>query len=184
MAPDVPVITTFQELQIYSNSSLSFGISEPSRCLISKFRLNPRGSLARILQVTIAFALSGSLHAAGSYTQFADTKPLRPFLFFMVQGLGSLGQRTVTRSLGTKNLPQWLRRTGNGLFVLIWAYYTGPLLADDFARGGIWLFEPLPFSLFRGLGLGSQEDGFNCWHGKWFRLWNRGRWWERGFAII
>ncbi|KAL9108965.1 MAG: hypothetical protein Q9227_006361 [Pyrenula ochraceoflavens] len=161
-----------------------FGISEPSRWLVQILHLNPRSTFARALQLLIAFTLTGFMHAAGSYTQFADTRPIRPFLFFIVQGLGILAQTAVTQAMGTRRLPRWLRRAGNGLFILVWAYYTGPLLADDFAKGGIWLLEPLPVSLLRGLGLGLPQEGFWCWHGKWFRWWNRGRWWERGFAVI
>jgi len=61
-------------------------------------------------------------------------------------------------------------------------YFTAPLLVDDFARGGIWLFEPVPFSLFRGLGLGSEGDGWWCCGGGLVE-WRSGEgWWDTGIA--
>lgn len=156
------------------------GISEPGRWLTELLALNPKSSIARALRVMIAFSISGTMHACASYTQFADTKPLHPFLFFVLQGVGVLAQAAITRKLGTDRLPRGLRRVGNAVTVLVWAYYTGPLIADDFARGGVWLFEGLPVSVWRGL----MGKGWFCWHGKWFVWWGKGPWWERGIAIV
>lgn len=156
------------------------GISEPGRWLVvDLLHLNPRSNAARMIQVMTAFSLSGAMHACASYTQLADTKPLHPFLFFFLQGVGVLAQAAISRMTWIKRFPRWLRRLGNVTVVLIWAYFTGPLLADDFARGGIWLFEALPVSIWRGL-LGK---GWLCWHGKWFIWWGKGHWWERGIAL-
>jgi hypothetical protein len=166
-----------------------FGISEPSRYLISTFGLQSRSPSARIISVLTAFALSGSIHAIGSYTSFLSSRPLSgPFAFFMLQGLGVLAQSTFLKLVSaniceTHRLPSWLRRLGNGLFVLTWLLLTGPLLANDFARCGVWLFEPLPVSLFRGL-LGQ---GWWCWLGQRVMWWTgRGgeNWWRKGIAVI
>lgn len=166
-----------------------FGISEPSRLLITAFGLDPKGQTARVLSVLIAFTISGSIHAGASYTTFLDSRPLSgPLLFFMLQGIGVLCQTFFTQQFShkvydTKTLPSWVRRTGNGLFVLTWLWFTGPLLANDFARCGIWLFEPLPVSPLRGL-LGW---GWWCWNGPWIMVWT-GRqgdpWWSKGIAIL
>ena len=166
-----------------------FGVSEPSRYLIKALGLSPRSQSARIITVLIAFAISGSIHAAASYTAFLPSRPLSgPFTFFMLQGLGVLGQPAFLKFVSaniydTRTLPSWLRRCGNGLFVAGWLFWTGPLLANDFARCGIWLFEPLPISLLRGL-LGQR---WWCWSGQRV-MWWPGRegesWWTKGIAII
>lgn len=166
-----------------------FGVSEPSRYLISTLGLQPRSQLARVISVLTAFALSGSIHALGSYTSFPPSRPLSgSFAFFMLQGLGVLGQPAFLKLVSanvydTHRLPSWLRRLGNGLFVLIWLFLTGPLLVNDFARCGVWLFEPIPVSLFRGL-LGQ---GWWCWSGQRVMWWT-GRagqsWWRKGIAVI
>ena len=166
-----------------------FGISEPSRYLISTLGLQPRSQLTRVISVLTAFTLSGFIHAIGSYTSFLPSRPLSgSFAFFMLQGLGVLGQPAFLKLVSaniydTRRLPSWLRRLGNGLFVLAWLFLTGPLMANDFARCGVWLFEPLPVSLLRGL-LGQ---GWWCWPGQRVMWWT-GRsgenWWRKGIAVI
>lgn len=66
---------------------------------------------------------------------------------------------------------------GNWVGTVGWLYLTGPLLADDFARCGIWLFEPVPVSIVRG-GLGER---WWCWGGRWVGLVNEGGW--RGWGV-
>jgi hypothetical protein len=142
----------------------------------------------RALQLFIAFSLSGFLHACGSYSQFAVTRPLSgPFLFFFLQAPAIIFQRHVARSV-VPLLPfrpaRWVRRLTNFTFVAIWFLLTGPLLADDFAKGGIWLVETVPLSPLRGLGFGAEGEGWWCWHGKWFKQWRGARWWEVGIQIL
>lgn len=48
------------------------------------------------------------------------------------------------------------------VYVHVWFYHTAPLLMDDFARGGLWLYEPAPISPLRALGLGVRGDGWWC----------------------
>ena len=166
-----------------------FGISEPSRYLIEKLGLSPKSQTARFLSVLVAFAISGAIHAGASYTTFADSKPLSgPLAFFLLQALGVLGQACFTQQFTHKvydirKLPAWLRRLGNGLFVLTWLYFTGPLLADDFARCQIWLFEPFPVSPIRAV----MGWDWWCWYGPWVTIW-KGRegdpWWRTGIAIL
>jgi hypothetical protein len=65
------------------------------------------------------------------------------------------------------------------LFAAGWLALTGPLLVDDFARCGVWLFEPVPVSLVRGL----TGQGWWCWGGRWVGWWQGRYWWETGIAI-
>ena len=163
-----------------------FGISEPSRSIIEHLKLKPHSGAARIIQLVVAFSLTGFLHATASFTAFPathdQTRPLSgPLLFFMLQAFGIILQRSLSVALTTKKLPTSLRRVGNGIYVFGYGYLTGPLLVDDFARSGIWLFEPLPISFSRGI------TGGGWWHwgtlGDWVGIWKGINWWESGIAI-
>jgi hypothetical protein len=56
-------------------------------------------------------------------------------------------------------------------------------MGDDFARGGVWLFEPIPVSPLRGLGFGQEGDRWWCW-GHIGVGWYTGKhWWESGIAF-
>ena len=146
-----------------------------------------RSVKGRLVATWVAFFLSGCLHASGSYTQLGDTYPLRgQMAFFLLQALGVTvqmgGGAVLVRAGVTRWVPRFVRRAGNLGVVVGWLYFTAPLLVDDFARGGIWLFEPVPFSLFRGLGLGSEGDGWWCWGGGLVE-WRSGEgWWDTGIA--
>ena len=168
------------------------GISEPSRFLIEKFSWNLQSQKAKLLQLFTAFAISGTIHAGASYTTFnPESRPLSgPFAFFFSQAFGILTEQFFFKTMGVSNLmrswPRPLRRAGTLMYVMAWFYVTGPWLADDFARSGIWLFEPVPVSLLRGLGLGAEGEGWWCWTGTWARWWSGVEgtpWWRKGIAI-
>lgn len=131
-----------------------------------------------------------------------------PVGFFVSQFLGCVLQaflvvllRTLlTKATGQKNMweeemPRWLKRTGNGLFVLSWGILTRWMLIDDMARSGLFLFEPVPISVFRLLGLGGLPgEGPKDWwrlDGEYLPSWwtgggkgtGMGRWWEWGVRI-
>lgn len=168
------------------------GISEPSRFLLGQLGWDPRSQKGKLLQLIIAFTLSGTIHAGGSYTALnPESRPLSgPFVFFCSQAFGILAEQFVFKTMGiSKAMSGWprsLRRVGTMLYVLAWFYITGPWLADDFARCGVWLFEPIPISPMRGLGLGFEGEGWWCWHGTWARWWSGidgTPWWRKGIAI-
>jgi hypothetical protein len=173
-----------------------FGFSETSRWVTDLFLSNDEAAnksplykqLCRLIQVVVAFSVSGMVHAFGSYTQFAETKPLQPFLFFLLQAFGILLQRFLTCSIIPRKVssktPAWLKRAANLIFVSMWFYFTGPLIVDDFSRGGMWLFEPLPVSPLRGLGLGADGEGWVCWRGPFLSWWSGKTWWQSGFRIV
>lgn len=163
-----------------------FGISEPSRTLIQYFALDRKGKPARLLQLGIAFGLSGFVHASASFTTFSASEPLAgPLTFFLLQALGIVLQQQVTVAAKTYIRSVYrsalMRKMCNVLFVLGWLYLTGPLLANDFARCGIWLFEPVPISLLRGMVWRDWWvwNNINAWVG-----WHRGAtWYKSGLAI-
>lgn len=170
------------------HQSFRFAFEAPSSKLIGLLKLDPKSATAKLLASTIAFVLSGMLHACGSHTQLGHTYPLSgPFLFFTSQIGGIAAQIAFTsllRRIGiVQRSPRWLQRTANFIYVHVWFYYTAPLLCDDFARGGIWLFEPLPVSPLRGLGFGGKGDGWFCGWDSIF-WWHKGdRWWSTGLAL-
>lgn len=142
----------------------------------------------RLLQVLVAFSMSGLIHAMGSYTAFADTKPFNTFLFFFLQGIAVLVQGLFF----FQKKPQPPRRTFtscalNFILVFLWFYFTAPLIADDFARSGLWTFEPLPFSPISGLaswwGVEGWDEGWYCWKGLWVEQWHGETWWQSGIRF-
>ena len=142
-----------------------------------------RSRKGMLLRVSLAFALSGTLHASASYTSMRPTKPLHPFIFFALQPVGILVQRAVAdwmrQSGWREKIPSWTRELGNYCFVIAWFYITGPFVADDFAGCGVWLYEPVPFSIFRGL----SGQGWWFWGGTWIKWHSAVPWWKSGFAI-
>ena len=137
-----------------------------------------------LLRVCTAFICSGALHACASYTTLGSTKPMQgAFTFFALQPIGIIAQKGFAgwmRKQGLKEeLSMWIRGAGNVLVVLAWCWFTGPLIADDFAAGGIWLFEPLPLSPIRGM----MGQGWLRWNGIWVRWYSAEKWWQSGLAF-
>ncbi|GAB7362116.1 hypothetical protein MBLNU230_g2144t1 [Neophaeotheca triangularis] len=160
----------------------------PGTRILEATGIEPRSELGKFISLCVAFFLSGCLHACGSYTQLGDTRPLwGPMRFFLLQILGIMGQTYASQLLAkagvTQMMPKMVRQLANFFCVHVWLYHTAPLLMDDFARGGIWLFEPLPFSPLRGLGLGAKDDGWYCW-GDGVVFWRTGKhFWNTGLAF-
>lgn len=149
-----------------------------ARCLGAGWEIHSRKGKA--LRLFTAFILSGILHAFGSYTSLPPTKPFsEAFLFFAIQPFGILVQRAIAALIRAgwreEKIPSWIRQAASAGYVIVWLWVTGPLLARDFSAAGVWLFEPVPVSFMRG--------GKWCWSGQWVRLWDKGRWWERGLAL-
>ncbi|KAL4928679.1 wax synthase family protein [Aspergillus undulatus] len=166
-----------------------FGFVSTGKWIISFFppAISSQRNIRRIIVTLVAFGLSGSIHAAGSYTQLGDTHPLSgPFTFFALQAVGIFVQELWSSIIVARlarlglPLPRWLRRLGNLVFVLVWLYFSGNRIADDFARGGLWLTEPLPVSPLRGL----MGYGWNCWRMPWFEYADDGTYWWRGVRVI
>ncbi|KAF2004547.1 hypothetical protein P154DRAFT_519409 [Amniculicola lignicola CBS 123094] len=161
------------------HQTFQFAFKEPSRMIIEITGLNRRSPTAKALQLFIAFGLSGFLHACGSYTQPGPSRPIRgPMVFFLLQA-GAIFVEMVSSQMLRKTkiqrlFPKWVLQTFTFVYVHVWFYHTGHLLCDDFTQGGIWLYQPVPFSIFRGLGLGVKEDRVWNWGGEWVR-WHRGK---------
>ncbi|KAL4894120.1 membrane bound O-acyl transferase family-domain-containing protein [Aspergillus ambiguus] len=173
-----------------------FGFTSTAHALVSLLpaRCTAHRGTRRGVVAVVVFTLSGLMHACGSYTQFSPTHPISgPFLFFILQPVGIAVQEMGAKWLlpavvpgGAESLPRWVRRTANVIFVASWLLFSARYIMDDFARGGFWLAEPLPISLFRGfgLGLGVEGEGWWCWGEPWFHSWDGGSFWTRGVRVM
>lgn len=140
---------------------------------------------AYMIKITMAFCLSGMLHACGSYTLWGGTRPWAAFTFFALQPLGiflqSLGLELLTRSDGPT--ARVGLRIANVLSTIMWLAFTFGYLADDFASGGMWLFEPLPVSPLRGLGFGTDSGHWWCWNERVVRWYQGQDAWSSGILF-
>jgi len=167
------------------HQTFRFAFAAPSNYLIKHGYVKARSMPAKVLALLFAFTISGFLHFCGSITQFPKTLPTNPPVFFILQALGILLQITGYGLLApyVSQAPKLLRQASNVLFTCAWLFWTSWWLADDFARGGVWLYEPIPFSPLRGLGLGQKGDGWWCW-GDFRPHYHAGKhWWDSGLAI-
>jgi len=158
----------------------------PIKYLIKEGYIKAGHYSTKILGLLFAFVLSGFLHWAGANTSFIPTYPIQQAIFFIIQGFGVILQESLCSLFSSLivNLPKSLRQTGNLVYTLGWLYLTGWLAADDFARLGVWIVEPLPFSPTQALGFGEHDGSWYCW--KPFDLvWYSGKyWWESGITIL
>lgn len=164
------------------HQTFRFAFSAPSNYLIKKGYIQPHTLKERLLSIFFAFAISGVLHSGGSVSQFPYTLPLQAFIFFMVQGAGVLIQTTFCQVFRPqiKQLSKPARQWGNFTFTFIWLLFTGFWLCDDFARGGMWLYEPIPISPLRAMGLGDKGDWWWCWEHIGVGWYKGVHWWESG----
>ncbi|KAL2154797.1 hypothetical protein VTH82DRAFT_3473 [Thermothelomyces myriococcoides] len=153
---------------------------------------------ARLLESFVAFTLSGLVHSAGGYTSVPQTTRFwTPIAFFGLQPVGIILQNTAASfakhlaSAGPgkrATFPCWLCRTANLLFTALWLHFTGWGLIDDMGRAGVWLFEPVPISPFRMMGLGAPGNTqWWRWDSIGYRMgWytgHGGKWWESGVTL-
>lgn len=166
-----------------------FGFGELCGLILARLPASLQGRRTkRVIQLFIAFGISGALHACGSYTMAGHTNPFSQFVFFASQAPAILLQKFLTGFVVPLILPfefpRWLRRTGNACFLVSWVLLIAHLLVDDLANGGIWLMEPVPISLVRALGFWGPGVSWWCWHGKWFKWWAGEQWWNSGIQIM
>lgn len=170
------------------HQAFRYGFQAPTDRLLEALDMEKKSQEGKLVGMFVAFTLSGCLHACGSYTQLGETSPMGgPFLFFFLQPFGIIAQLAGAYGLKqvgvSPRLPKAIRQAANFALVHAWLYYTAPLLMDDFAKGGVWLYEPLAFSPLRGFGFGATDDTFFCWWNG-IAFWRTGRtWWDTGIAF-
>ncbi|KAH6853794.1 hypothetical protein B0I37DRAFT_15949 [Chaetomium sp. MPI-CAGE-AT-0009] len=167
-----------------------------------------------IAEGLLAFLLSGILHAAGGHTAVPRTTRLwSSIAFFTLQPLGialqtillptSTKTKTNPKTTNTKTTnpnpnpttkatnpktPNIRIRLTNLLFTLAWLQLTAWGLVDDMGRAGVWLFEPVPASPLRALGLVRTAAGNEAWwrwDGAAYGLrWRRGAGWLDSGVVL
>ncbi|KAI1262964.1 hypothetical protein F5Y18DRAFT_429438 [Xylariaceae sp. FL1019] len=161
------------------------GFSAPTKWLLGNGYLPPDSPLGPLVGAVIAFTQSGLLHAAASYSTVPETWPLGPLAFFLLAGAGTVLQSAFAHQYKDRigRFPRWVRRLGNLAFVGLWLWATAWPLLDDFGRCGVWLWEPVPFSLARAAGIGYDQRVWR-YDADFLPFWHRGgRWWQTGIAI-
>ncbi|POS87999.1 hypothetical protein EPUL_003230 [Erysiphe pulchra] len=170
----------------YWHQSFRNFFTAPTKYLIKGGYIKPGSFAAKIFGLIFAFGLSGFLHWAPSMTSIRSTDPLGQALFFLLQGVGVALQDVLSKLLSPliAKLPSSIRQFTNLFYTLSWLYLTGSFAADDFARSGVWLMKPLPFSPMEALGFGEHNCSRNFM--KYFSLmWYTGNhWWESGITLI
>ncbi|KAI1415904.1 membrane bound O-acyl transferase family-domain-containing protein [Hypoxylon sp. FL1857] len=171
------------------HQTFRFGFAAPTQYLVREGYVKAGTTAARAAAAVFAFLTSGFLHASGSYGTVPDhSKWYLPPLFFLLAGSGTTLQSWLARAVFRAyiaRLPRWVRRLGNFVFVSVWMCLTSWLLVDDFGRCGLWLFEPVPVSIVRALGLGPSQDR-RVWRlesnilPRWY--WGK-HWWNTGISI-
>lgn len=162
-----------------------FIFSAPTNYFIASGYLDPKSSTTKLIGSLVAFGISGFLHASGSISQIPSTQPWSPPIFFMLQAVGIILQTGFCALFNhyIKKVPKPIRQTTNAVYALSWGLLTGWWLADDFARGGIWLYEPIPISILRGLGFAGKDHGWWCWEHVGIGWYTGEHWWQSGVAI-
>lgn len=170
---------------VWWHQTFRFAFEAPGRRLVQYLKLEPKSLIAKAIQLVVAFTLSGTLHACGSFGALGESNPFHgPFTFFFLQPFG-IGVNMLLRT-GMKHLkfPQAVQWIVNFTWTHFWFYFTAPLLVDDFARSGTFLAEPYPISPLRALGFGTPGDSWWCWGGDWYRWhWDEKYWWKSGLMF-
>lgn len=156
--------------QMFREHFASIGDAVADQLLQDKSRKSSKSSSTRSwIRVVVVFLLSGVMHACASYTLLGPSRPWRSFIFFALQPVGLAVQDTCSRLIAASSVDQILgswstpvRQASNLIFTLVWLWTFGGILLEDLGSGGMWMFEPVPLSLIRGLGL-SQDKRIWCW---------------------
>jgi hypothetical protein len=168
---------------LFWHQSFRYVYETPALLVVNLLQIGQKEFKARVIRVFVSFTCSGLMHAGMSHTSIGQKSPFRgSFLFFMLQPFGIFLQYywlQYFRSLPVASkCPKFVGALANIIFTNVWLYYTAPLFIEDMSTGGWFLFEPVPVSMFRGLGYGAHDDGWITLHGRFasfrFDSWRTG----------
>jgi hypothetical protein len=104
-------------------------------------------SIRGFLYMTTVFALSGSMHAAGSYAELRKTAPLLLFAGFVIQSVGVALQETITMFLVKMRVGPGLKKAVINCYWFGWGITTAPMVIGDMAACGLFQSKVIPFSI-------------------------------------
>jgi hypothetical protein len=168
------------------HQSFRFGFSASTEWMVRNGYLKKGSMQASLVGVLVAFAHSGFIHAMGSYTTLPQSRLWSPPLFFGLCAVGVILQRALSDRFKPqiRGLPRYVRRATNVVFTFGWLFATCGPFVDDFGGIGLFLFEPVPFSVLRWFGFGIPGD--TAWRllPDDSPMWYTGkRWWQSGIGI-
>jgi hypothetical protein len=102
-------------------------------------------SIYGFFYMTIVFALSGSMHAAGSYAELRKTAPLWLFAGFLVQSVGVALQEMITMLLVKLKVGPGVKKAVINCYWLSWGCLTAPMVIGDMAACGLFQSKVIPF---------------------------------------
>ncbi|KAI1486231.1 membrane bound O-acyl transferase family-domain-containing protein [Biscogniauxia mediterranea] len=174
------------------HQTFRFGFAAPALWLQRRGFLS-RSSFSSLVAPALAFLQSGLVHAAASATTVAPSRWEMPLCFFLCAGAGAVLQARLSAALRPLllHLPRPARRAGNLAFALLWMCATSWMLVDDFGRCGLFLYDPLPLSVFRpwSARLGGDPADTSVLRydpgsaPRWVRVPGRWGWLQSGVAI-
>lgn len=170
----------------YWHQTFRFGFAAPTRWLLRRGCLRRDSAWAGLVGAVVAFVQSGFLHAMASLTSMPRSRPWEPAIFFLLAGIGTQLQSVLSRVFRRRieQMPSWLRRATNLAVMTFWFQLTCRFILDDFTRCGLFLWEPVPFSIMRWLGFGAVGDHWWRWGGDFFPWWYTGKhFWDTGIGI-
>jgi hypothetical protein len=97
-----------------------------------------------LLAMTLVFALSGSMHALGSYAELRETTPLWLFAGFVIQSVGVAAQEMITLLMMKGKVGPGVRQGVTIFFWWLWGWLTAPMVIGDMAACGLFQSKVIP----------------------------------------
>jgi hypothetical protein len=101
--------------------------------------------------MTFVFALSGFMHAAGSYAELRETAPLWLFAGFAVQSIGVAAQEMITMLMVKGKVGPGVKQAVTIAFWWFWGWLTAPIVIGDMAACGLFQSKVIPYSIVNRL---------------------------------
>jgi hypothetical protein len=113
----------------------------------SSSKTSTASNIERAIRFHLIFALSGLLHATGSFTQNQKTYPAMQFAGMFLQAPGIILQLLIERMLKAWGMRDGVRKTLVLVWVILWATPTAYMVTGDVARSGMFQVKILPLSV-------------------------------------
>ncbi|PHH91999.1 hypothetical protein CDD83_9367 [Cordyceps sp. RAO-2017] len=168
------------------HQSFRLSLLAPAKYFSQYLPVERRSRVIDLFTLFASFAMSGSLHAVGSISTMAASKPWKTLLFFLIQAVGIVVQDALAMTIRAvvPKPPRALARATNFLFTLVFMYATAHLFLDDLASAGLCALDKIPVSPLKWLGLGTGKGHWWRWDYLGTPAWYSGKhWWESGIFI-